>query len=370
MLRTVKRATRIAFASVMLAGCVSVSARLPDDIRRQAQERIDEGYHLATVIGVVDATGERYFGFGSLTETVNTPPDKNTIFEIGSITKIFTSTLLADLQVNGVVDLQEPIEKYLPVFSNLQQGEDDPITLEQLSVHTSGLPREPLNMDGGDDDRYATYTSSDLKKFLSDYRLNADNHGSYQYSNLGVLVLELAIEEATGRTYEALTDERVIRVLGMSDTFFDIPASKRPRLAAPFRYGQPVGELDVGEFQAMGGLRSTARDMLQFLRAELGLKNTSLRPAFELSQKSRYADDEIEMGLGWHILRRAESGKTIHYHTGGTNGYVSFAGFDRDARVGVVVLNSGRRHFSDLGFRLLDPSYPLADPGPADAAAN
>ena len=119
--------------------------------------------------------------------------------------------------------------------------------------------------------------------------------------------------------------------------------------------------MDTGEFQAMGGLRSTAKDMLKFLGAQLGMQPTTLSAAIKETHKIRFKDDNHVMGLGWEILERKESGKTIYYHKGGTPGFSSFAGFNIEDQIGVVVLINGRRYFSDLGFKLLDPTYPLTN---------
>ena len=118
--------------------------------------------------------------------------------------------------------------------------------------------------------------------------------------------------------------------------------------------------MDIGEFQAMRGLRSTAEDMLKFSGAQLGMYPNSLSDAIKETHKSYFEDDNNVMGLGWEILKRKESGKTIYYHKGGTPGFVSFAGFNLEDQIGVVDLINGRRYFSDLGFILLDPTYPLS----------
>ena len=87
--------------------------------------------------------------------------------------------------------------------------------------------------------------------------------------------------------------------------------------------------------------------------------STSLDQALKLTQEERFSDDEERLGLAWAIMKREESGKTIIYHKGGSNGFVSFAGFNLEDQIGVVVLINGHRWFSDLGFKILDPTYPL-----------
>lgn len=346
------------FAVTQLSCSDSIQQKLPADIEKETQKRIELGYHLGTVIGIIDKDGTRYYGFGQKSLSDDSTPDENSIFEIGSVTKTFTSTLLSDLNQKGEIRIQDSIQTYLPIFSNVLAKNNKIITLENLSTHTSGLPRDPFNMDVNDDYRYRDYSIEKLNDFLSNYMLDSIPN-SFNYSNLGVLVIEHAIESKMNKTYESLIIERVINVLGMSDTEFKVSKDKRQRLVTGYKNGQQTDELDIGEFQAMGGLRSTAKDMLKFLGAHLGMYPTSLNDALKKTHNIYFEDDNTAMGLGWEILKRKESGKTIHYHKGGTPGFVSFAGFNIEDQIGVVVLVNGRQYFSDLGFKLLDPTYPL-----------
>ena len=333
---------------------------LPDDIKKETQARIDKEYHLGTIIGIIDKDGTRYYSFGQKSLLDDSKPDENSIFEIGSVTKTFTSSLLSDLNRKGEINIQDSIQTYLPIFKNVVAENNKIITLENLSTHTSGLPRDPSNMDVNNDYRYRDYSIEKLNEFLSNYTLDSSPN-SYSYSNLGVVIIEQAIESKMNKTYESLIKERVTNVLHMSDTEFKVSKDKRPRLVMGYRYGKEIDELDTGEFQAMGGLRSTAKDMLKFLGAQLGLHPTSLSDAIKETHKIRFKDDNNIMGLGWEMLERKESGKTIYYHKGGTPGFVSFAGFNLEDQIGVVVLINGSRYFSDLGFKLLDPTYPLSE---------
>ena len=334
---------------------------LPADIAHQAQVRIDHGYHLGTVIGIVDDDGPRYYGFGRVSPDSSAVPDEHSIFEIGSITKTFTATLLADLDLRGEMRIEGPVAAYLSAFGEISVHGDGPITLESLVTHTSGLPREPPDIDRGDDDRYAKYTAAQLEGLLASGSLEA-TPGAFSYSNFGFMLLEHAMETRLETTYEELVQERILSTLGMPDTSFEVTPDLRVRMTTGLRDGQPTAEVALGVFPSMGGLRSSAADMLTFLGAQIGLESSSLGPALQATQTLRFADDEQAMGLGWHILKREESGQTIHFHKGGTSGFVSFAGFDLENRRAVVVLVNGTRWFSDLGFCLLDPTYPLADP--------
>ena len=354
----------LAWITILPAECIATDfGDLPADIRVQAQERIDEGFHLGTVIGVIDRSGRRFYGFGRTSIADSTLPDKHSIFEIASITKGFTAILVADLEIDKRISTTAPISRYVPTLRREDGDATQYITLERLLTHTAGLPRNPSNTDDDDDDRYKNYSTEDLKAFLSNWTINPAAP-SYSYSNAGLMVVEHAIENEIGRTYEELMGERVLDKLGMSDTFFTVPKEKRDRLVTGFREGVSTTEMDVGHYPAMGGLRSTADDMLTYLGAHIGLVSNPLQPAIDKTLDERFSDGEITLSLGWRISRNEESGKTIYHFTGGSTGFVSFAAFDRGNQKAVVVLVNGTRWFSDLGFNLLDHTYPLQDPEP------
>ena len=331
---------------------------LPADLVKETKNRIDNGYHLSTVIGIVDKNGTRFYNYGQMSLTDSLKPDENSIFEISSITKPFTTALLADLELKDEIEISGSIEQYMPIFKQILAKSNRTITLEDLINHTSGLSRNPSNTTIDDSNRYKDYSADALNEYLSNYSIE-DSIKTYSYSNLAYLVLENAIEIKMKSSYETLMQERILEVLDMNDTYFVVPNEKRYRLVTPYRSGEHVEELDMGQFPASGGLKTTPKDLLRFLEAQLGMYSTSLDQALKLTQEERFSDDEERLGLAWAIMKREESGKTIIYHKGGSNGFVSFAGFNLEDQIGVVVLINGHRWFSDLGFKILDPTYPL-----------
>ena len=352
--------------ATMLSCSDNIQEKLPAGIVKEVQNRIDTGYHLNTVIGIIDKNGTRFYNYGQMSLTDSLKPNENSIFEIGSVAKIFTTALLADLELNKEIEISNSINQYMPVFEQVLKNNNRTITLEDLINHTSGLPRNPTNVNRDDSNRYSDYSKADLIEFLSSYTVDSSTK-KYLYSNLAYLVLENAIENKTEKSYESLMNEKIWGTLGMNDSYFTVPDAKRDRLVTPYRSGEHVEELDMGEFPAGGGIKTTAKEMIRFIAAQLGIHSTTLDPALKLTHEERFSNIDGEfgleyegkLGLAWDIMERKESGKTIHYHKGGTNGFVSFAGFNLEDQIGVVVLASGHRWYSDLGFKILDPSYPL-----------
>ncbi len=346
-------------ACALILSTAVLHAEWPAEVIQQVHKRIELGHHFAVVIGVVDADGPRTLGFGRVDPAGNTAPDGDSIFELGSVTKSYTAVLLADMQLRGEVDLQRPIDALVPSLrARLPDDGRAAPTLAQLLTHTAGLPREPANVDVADGNRYAHYSTADLLEALPQALRERDAQ-SNGYSNLGYVLIESVIESVAGEPFESLLQERVLKPLRLEHTHFTVPASQQPLRVSGFRQGRHTPALVLGEFQALGGLRASARDVLSYLAALAGLRSTPLAAAMHHTQGERPGPGGVPVGLSWSLARVPGSDEVVYYHKGGTPGFVAFAGFNPARRVGAVVLVSGSRYFSDIGLHLLDARFEL-----------
>lgn len=331
---------------------------LSDSAARAAVEaRIEAGMGVGIVAGLLDAGGARIVAFGQSGN--GRPLDGKTVFEIGSISKVFTSLILADMVRRGEVALDDPVATYLPPTVKVPARSGRQITLLDLATQSSGLPRMPANFAPKDPaNPYADYTTAELYAFLSSYELPRDPGARYEYSNLGFAVLGGALAQRAGKSWEALVQERIIGPLGLRDTRVSLPASMRSRLAAGHADGKPAANWDLGAFAPAGALRSTADDMLRFIAAAMDSAGP-LAADFRATEQSRrvITPGRLEIGLGWHILRI--DGRTVVWHNGGTGGYHAFAGFEPATGRGVVLLANSTDDIDDIGVHLLDPQSPL-----------
>jgi D-alanyl-D-alanine-carboxypeptidase/D-alanyl-D-alanine-endopeptidase len=252
---------------------------------------------------------------------------------------------------------------FLPAEVTVPRRNGRQITLRDLGMHTSGLPRLPGNMAPRDPGNpYADYTVEMLYRFLSGYRLTRDPGAQYEYSNLGGGLLGLALARRAGTDYETLVRRRISDPLGMNSTRITLPAEMQARLIAGHNQAlKPVPNWDLPALAGAGALRSTANDMLRFLAACLGYTKSPLAPAMAAMRKERRATGVagLEIALGWHILKRDD--RELVWHNGGTGGYRSFVGLDEKARLGVVVLSNTFTPggVDDIGRHLLDRRLPL-----------
>jgi D-alanyl-D-alanine-carboxypeptidase/D-alanyl-D-alanine-endopeptidase len=361
---------------VLLAALVTVSpagaqtSPVPSDaeIRKILVDRIDvQKQSVGIVVGVIEPSGRRVVSYGRLAKNDPRPLNGDTLYEIGSITKVFTSLLLAEAVERGEVTLTDPVGKFLPAAVKVPERGGRSITLQDLATHTSGLPRMPNNFAPKDPaNPYADYSAENLYAFLSGYQLTRDIGTEYEYSNLGGGLLGHALTlRARDTDYESLVHARVIAPLGMTSTAITLTPDLKARLAGGHGATlQPVANWDLAALAGAGALRSTTNDLLTFLAANLGYVQTPLAPAMAAMLKVRRptTSSNLAVALGWHVFSVHD--KEIVWHNGGTAGYRTFIGFDPKARVGVVVLSNAGTPAGpdDIGRHLLDSESPLLGP--------
>jgi serine-type D-Ala-D-Ala carboxypeptidase/endopeptidase len=336
-----------------------------DEIREILAKRIDQQKQaLGIVVGVIEPAGRRVVAYGSLASGDPRKLDGDTIFEIGSVTKVFTSLLLADMVHRQEVALDDPAAKYLPAGVRMPERSGKSITLLDLSTHSSGLPRLPGNLKMNDPrNPYADYSVNDLYQFLSSYELPRDPGSEVEYSNLGGGLLGHLLGNRAGSDYESLIGSRITRPLNMPDTGITLSSSMKLRMATGHSAMlAPVPNWDLPALAGAGALRSSANDMLTFLEAFLGYRESPLAPAMKamLEVRRPTGQGKFEIGLGWLLLGG------LAWHDGGTGGFRSIVGYDPKERIGVVVLSNAFTlpGVDDIGFHLLNPKMPLANPEP------
>ena len=363
-------------ACLLFAAPLAAQEHFPSDSAVQAMldEAVRTGRAAGVVVGLQDADGRRrVLASGSSGEGA-LPLDRESVFEIGSITKVFTGVLLADMVRRGEVILDQPVAELLPDNVDVPARSGRPITLLQLTTHHSGLPRLPGNMRPADlTNPYADYTVQQMYDFLSGHTLRRDPGYEYEYSNYGVGLLGHALALEAGVAYEALLRARILDPLDMKHTMITLSPWIEAHLARGHdAYGGAAANWDLPTLAGAGGLRSTVQDMLVFAAANLSDAEGELLAAMDSTHRPRrqVGESADSIGMGWHAFHRG--GRTITAHNGGTGGYRSFLGLDLEAGRAVVLLtNTGGEGLDDMGLHLLVPSFELRKPaiGPAVARA-
>ena len=323
------------------------------------------------VVGLLDDTGTRRVIVRGDPGRGARPLDGESVFEIGSMTKVFTGILLADMTLRGEVEPADPLAELLPNVRVPARGGKE-ITLLDLTTHFSGLPFMPTNLaPANPQNPFADYTVNRMYEFIASYELPRDPGDSIEYSNIGMALLGHALSLRAGAAnYETLVSDRILRPLGMANTAVTAtPGMKDRSVHGHDRAGNPVADWDMSSTAGMGGLRSTANDMLTFAAANLSSEGTDLIRAMRESHRElRRAEgfdypgipiafNEGRIGFNWFISRPGK--RRITWTIGLTGGCSTFLGLDIEARRAVVVLtNTGLNPVDYLGFHLLDPAVP------------
>ncbi len=313
------------------------------------------------VVGIVDESDQQTLARG-VTRAEGDSVDKHTVFEIGSITKTFTGLALADRVEQGAVRLGARVAASLPDSVDGPGQNEESITLKQLVTHTAGMPRLPPNFGEEPEfestDPYAAYSVAELHRGLDGTTLLHPPGTAYQYSNFGVGLLGHVLARRSDTTYRALIRDRISARLGMEDTWGELPEGPKQRLATGHRSGGSVApHWHWRESMAgAGALRSSARDMVTYLKAQLGQAGapSPLRRAIERSHTTLYDRQGAgPIAYGWHV--REQNGHIVFWHNGETEGFKSFIGFNPERDAGVVVLsNVAQGGLDEMGFALLD----------------
>ncbi len=326
-------------------------ASLDDALRLALARRVDAQFCSGIVIGMCDDNGTRFIAHG-LTRPGGAPVNEHTSFEIGSVTKLFTNILLADMVLRHEVELATPVSGLLPPGSVVPSWNGTPITLAQLATHRSGLPRLPDDLDTASADPYARYTPARLLAFLARHRLARPPGAVVEYSNLGAGLLGYALSLRAGQSYEELLQSRILRPLGMDST------SSLGRAGPGVATGHdadmtPVPAWHFDALAGAGAIGSTAHDMLRF--AQLFLEPGSAGP---LRLAARLLMSPAPDGLG---LARTVRGVAILEHEGQTGGFHSALTCIPQHRRGALVLSNGAgTPVADLALHACDLRFPLA----------
>lgn len=245
------------------------------------------------------------------------------IYEIGSLTKVVTATLLADMVLKGEVSLDDPAEKFLPPGMRMPRGTSGPITLRHLATHSSGLPRLPDNLPLDDiRDPYAGYTEDHLLEFLGRHQLSSEPGSKFEYSNLGYGLLGYLLGRAAGSDFEYLVRERITGPLGMHDTAISLTNEQDGRFVQGHDASMTTTlPWSMGILAGAGGLRSTPSDLLIFLQAMVD-PASPIGPALKIMREKQGTPGpgKASMGLGWFLLDTGGQAPLL-FHNGGTGGF-------------------------------------------------
>lgn len=287
----------------------------------------------AISIALIDGDSTEYIGLEKRDGDWEVLDLKDALFEIGSITKVFTSSMLANEVINKGLKLKHKVNKAFPFKFK------DKIKLSYLSLanHSSGLDRLPSNilplLATNPENPYKDYTNELLDTYLKgQLGIKESKMPEYAYSNLGAGILAYAIEKKEKRAFGKLLEEYIFEPYQMSSTSYEGQTSFDGLDAN----GDKTGNWEFSAMKGAGGLISSVKDLSRFIQAQFEEGDEALA----LTRKATFkVSDEMSVGLGWHILK-ANSEDEFYWHNGGTGGFTSSLAFRTTNNTGVVILSN------------------------------
>ena len=328
-------------------------------------EQLDAGQYPSLSVGIVydqKLLFAKAYGFADL--QANRPATPETIYRIGSVTKVFTTTLMCVLRDKGVVRLDDPVSNYLPADVRLPS---DPrgvpaITLRHLATHSSGLPRVPMNVVAKGDDAYGGYTARQMYEALGQTQLIFPTGAGCEYSNWGVGLLGHVLARAGGETYETLLKKHVCEPLGMTNTTITLGDRQRVIYALGYKAEDTKNEMadwDLGVLAGCGSIASNVPDLAKFVSLQLRAGQADVQPIrgstlVELQTPQRVEDSwESAIALGWIVYPNKPHGPLV-WHNGETGGHHAFVAFVPRQKFGVIVLTNCDKDIDGIGVWLLE----------------
>jgi beta-lactamase class C len=350
-------------APAAVAGTAS-DAEVAEIVTRHVQPLLIPAGGMAVAVHIDGRT--LFYNFGMADAAKKQPITSDSLFNLASVGKVFSSTLLAQAVERGEIKLDDPVAKYV---TELQRGGDiRRVTLGALASHTSGLHRVPQQYEPW---HRGQYSLPDFIRYLNSWKTDEGHEPGQQdiYSNTGFVLLPLALQRRFDTPIARLMQERLLAPLGMTSTVMPVPKpNARGQLTAEFRHravqgyasdGRPVGE--PGNIQGTfnwpgtGQMFSSARDMAIFLAANLGAlpNNSDLQQAMALAQQGVFTvRPRFTQALAWQVVRNGEL--AIVDKNGGLNNTSTYIGMIPQQKLGIVILsNCGGEPATRIGRQIM-----------------
>lgn len=343
--------------SFMVFGQYSQSRKLKKYVSKYVEMEINLNETPGVLIGLIDGDSTYVYGFGTAVKGENQPPADSSIFEIGSMTKVFTASLLQILVDEGKIDYQKTVADYLDE-NKLHQSIQE-LTIWSLATHTSGLPRVPTNFSFKDKDPnnpFKNYTDSDFEHFLLDY--NLIQTGNYIYSHINFALIEKVIESVENKDFRLVLHEKLLQPLALNNTTHQLDEHQKDRFNPGYLLdGTIAPKAEFSTFYGSIGLMSDMNDLLRFVQInlEIGEENdlqASLVKTHD-SQVNTGVEKYIDSGIGWHIVRPKRRYYEVISHRGTGIGHQAYIAFLPETQTGVVVLANSRNSLEGLGYFML-----------------
>ena len=332
--------------------------RLEKQVSKYIEYEVNLNDNPGIIIGIINGDSVYIYSFGEMKKGKSAQLTDSTMFDIGSMTKVFTASLLQILVDEGKIDYQKTLGDYLDkeTLNPSLHG----ITVRQLATHTSGLPRLPTNFSERDQDPnnpFAYYRKEDFDIFLKDYNLLTSS--TYMYSHINYALIERVIESIENERFEAVMNREMLQNLGLSNTTYELTKSQYDNLSPGYLLtGEDAPETLFNSFYGAVGLKSDMADLIKFIQynLEVGAERSALQSSLYKThdfQVNTGIKKYIDAGIGWHIVRPKRKFYNVISHRGTSVGHQAYIAFVPETKTGVIVLANSRNSLEGFGYFML-----------------
>jgi len=342
------------------------------EVDELAEHLIESKEATCLEVGVLLPDGStQSYGYGRVNdEGLSTLPNEDTIFQVGSVSKLFVASVLELLVQEGKINYSDTVRDILPQSVKLST-DIGKVTIYELATHTSGLPREPvtleqlrffINYEFTGQNLYSYIDKAWLLKYLMTCKIKNKSH-KFNYSNIGYGLLAYLMEIKTNEPFQDLVAEKIFLPFNMKDTVFSLSEEQLDRLAMghagdqPYfmKRNTPIKPWDMGEVMApSGGIYSTVTDLLIFAKHTLAIENSPLNSILiKITEPKVHQEDNETSALGWTISEIGSDHTKITYKHGMTSGYSTYLGMNMSKKIAVVVLCSSFNWDDKIGHNLI-----------------
>lgn len=320
-----------------------------EETREMIKSLMDDDITFGVAIGVVTKEGSEIYCIGKTAKDGGKEIDKDTVFRLGSVTKVFTGILFADLVLKNKINLHDPLENYISKSVKVPERKGQKIKFIDLVTHSSALPVRPsdFNVFSNED-----YTLDQLYRNLSTIELKWDIGTRYSYSSLGATLVGHVVGLLENKSYSMVLKEKIRDGLGMTSTDVFLTEDMERRVSKGHDERKPAPWFHIPDvFAPSGSINTTIDDMLKFLAANLGLTKSPIKDAMKLSHEKLRNYDDRGLAMFWRYVIRG--GKTYIGHPGDTFGFSAYVGFDKEKTIGVTVLSNGKMGVKEIAFHIM-----------------
>ncbi|PSJ77119.1 hypothetical protein C7N43_10300 [Sphingobacteriales bacterium UPWRP_1] len=337
----------------------------PSKALQQLCDKVVENYvkpaeiSYGLAIGIIDGPYVYQYYYGNVSNSIPQPPDSSTLFLLGSVSKVITTSVLAVMDNEKLISVKDTITRYLPdsVAANPYLAS---VTLKKLATHTALLPKTPYNLPATliqPENTYGNYQLPDLYRFLMHYRptsavFKKKHSKQFVYSHTGMGLLAHLLENAAGKPLDSLISQKLGAICGgLPNTKARLTPAQQNRLAPGHRFtGAETPQVNFASMYGSEGLYSTLPDMLRFTNA--CMRQKMFEPALEPQLNTQMPD--VKVGWGWYVIMNGKRQPAIYTHSGKTSGYSNYVAFEKERQVAVVVLSNSDNRIDKIGIDLLD----------------